>query len=112
MFLSSASMPLFVHFERPMLLIILLGFMNFLPLVTSAMEPLLSLITLFTSTVFALARPLYVALCRPIRFPGSALIAGQFLDFRMNALFFLTHSHKSSDPTNGILETAFSLIGV
>merc|ERR1719242_848019 len=93
-----------------MLLNILLGFMDFLPLVTSAMEALFPSTTLFTSKVFVLAIPLYEALCRLIRFPGSALILGQFLDFRMKALFFLTHSHKSSDPTNGILVAPFSLL--
>merc|ERR1719433_1812615 len=101
-FLSSASMPFFMHFERPMLLNMLLGFIVFLPFVTSAMEVFCPSTVLFTSKVFALERPLYEALCRPSRFPGSALNVGQFLPLRRKALFFFTHSHNNSDATNGI----------
>merc|ERR1719242_1650531 len=92
-----------------MLLNMLSGFCVFLPFVTSAMEVFFPSTTLLTSKVFALEIPLYAALCRPIRFPGSALNVGQFLPLRKNALFFFTHSHTNSDAANGILKTIVPL---
>merc|ERR1719242_1491062 len=92
-----------------MLLNMLSGFCVFLPFVTSAMEVFFPSTTLLTSRVFALERPLYEALCKPIRLPGSALNVGQFLPLRKKALFFFTHSHNNSDATNGILKTVVPL---